>query len=77
MLGRLEINIDKYIAVYSNLASAVFSKKLSCIPVNIKGKIKLQFDLAKLESTIQEAVAKNSISETELLNNRTEYRYRT
>jgi len=40
MLGRLEMDVDKCIAAYSDLAAAVFGKKLSHIPVNIKGEVK-------------------------------------
>jgi hypothetical protein len=57
MLGRLEMDVDECIAAYSDLASAVFGKKLSRIPVNIKGEIKPRFDPAKLEIAIRKAVA--------------------
>ena len=77
MLGRLEMDVDECIAAYSDLASAVFSEKLSRFPVNIKGVIKPRFDLAKLESAIWEAAAKSGISETELLNDGTERGCRT
>lgn len=77
MLGRLEMDVDECIAAYSDLASAVFSEKLSRIPINIKGKIKPRFDSAKLESAIREAVAKSGISETELLNDGIERGCRT
>jgi hypothetical protein len=71
------MDVDEYIAIYSDLASAVFGEKLSYILVNIKGKIKPWFDLAKLESAIQEVVAKSGISKIELLNDGTECRCRT
>jgi hypothetical protein len=77
MLGRLEMDVGECIAVYSNLASAVFGEKLSRIPVNIKGKIKPRFDSAKLESAIREAVVKSGVSETDLLNDGTERGCRT
>jgi hypothetical protein len=77
MLGRLEMDVDKCIAAYSDLAAAVFGEKLSHFPVNIKGKVKPRFDSAKLESAIREAVARGGASETDMLNDGTERGCRT
>jgi hypothetical protein len=77
MLGRLEMDVDECITAYSDLAEAVFSEKLSSIPVNIKGEIKPRFDSAKLEIAICKAVVQSGISETNLLNDGTERGCRT
>ncbi|OBT93612.2 hypothetical protein VE01_08085 [Pseudogymnoascus verrucosus] len=77
MLGRLEMDVDECITAYSNLAAAIFSEKISQVPVNIKGKIKPRFDSAKLESAIRKAVAQSGVSETDLFNDGTERGCRT
>ena len=71
MLGRLEMDVDECITAYSNLAAAVFSEKLSRLPVNIKGNVKPRFDSTKLENAIREVVTQSGTSETQLLNDRT------
>ncbi|GFF61701.1 protein kinase subdomain-containing protein [Aspergillus udagawae] len=48
MLGRLEMDVDKCIDAYSELAAAVFGEKLSSVPVNFKGDITPQ--LASLKT---------------------------
>jgi hypothetical protein len=40
MLGRLEMDVDKCIAAYTDLAADVFGDNLSRFPVNIKGGVK-------------------------------------
>lgn len=77
MLGRLEMDVDECIAAYSDLAAAVFSEKLSRIPVNVKGKVKPRFDSRKLESAIGKVVTESGASETDLLNDGTERGCRT
>ncbi|KAF2190064.1 FabD/lysophospholipase-like protein [Zopfia rhizophila CBS 207.26] len=77
MLGRLEMDVDECIAAYSNLAAAVFGKKRSRMPFNIKGKVKARFDFAKLKSAVQETVKLSGASETDLLNDGTERGCRT
>ncbi|OQE92658.1 hypothetical protein PENNAL_c0007G04566 [Penicillium nalgiovense] len=57
MLGRLEMDVDRCIDVYSDLAAAVFGEKLRSIPINFKGDIKGRFDSAKLESAIRKNVS--------------------
>jgi len=46
------MDVDECIATYSELAVAIFSKKISRLLVNIKGKIRPRFNLAKLEGAI-------------------------
>ncbi|KAF2196381.1 phospholipase, patatin family protein [Delitschia confertaspora ATCC 74209] len=77
MLGRLEMDVDQCITAYSSLAEAVFGKKLSSIPFNLKGKVKSRFDSAKLESAIQEVVKESGVSESDLFNDGTERRCKT
>jgi hypothetical protein len=71
MLGRLEMDVDKCITAYSDLAEAVFGEKLSSIPINIKGKVTPRFDSTKLESVIRKVVVQSGASETHLLNDGT------
>jgi hypothetical protein len=77
MLGRLEMDVDECIVAYSDLAAAVFSEKLSRVPVTINGKIKPRFDTAKLGEAIRKVVAQNGASDTELLNDGNERGCRT
>jgi hypothetical protein len=72
MLGRLEMDVDECIIAYSDLAAAVFSEKLSRIPINIKGGVKPRFDSTRLESAIRKVVTQSGASETDLLNDGTE-----
>ena len=69
--------MNKCITAYSELAEAVFGEKLSSVPFNIEGKVKPRFDLAKLKKVVRKVVVDSSASETDLLNNRTERKYRT
>jgi hypothetical protein len=77
MLGRLEMDVDKCIAAYSDLAAAVFGEKLRSIPVNIKGDIKARFDSVKLESAIRKVVEDSGASNQDLFNDGTERGCRT
>ncbi len=77
MLGRLEMDIDQCILAYSGLAEAVFGEKKGRLPFNIKGKVKAQFDSAKLEKAIRKTIKDSGICETELLNDGTERGCRT
>lgn len=77
MLGWLKMDVDQYIIVYSNLAAAVFSEKLGRILVNIKGKVKPQFNSVKLKSVIKKVLAQSSGSKIDLLNDKTKRRCRT
>ena len=77
MLGRLEMNVGECITAYSDLAAAVFGEKPSLVPVSVKGRIKRQFDSAKLESAIRKIIVQSGLSETDLLNDGIEHRCRT
>ena len=77
MLGRLELDVDQCIAAYSDLAEAVFGKKLSFIPISITGKVKPRFDSAKLETAIRKVVTQSGASDTDLLNDRAQRGCRT
>ncbi|GFF61344.1 putative Pfs, NB-ARC and TPR domain protein (JCVI) [Aspergillus udagawae] len=77
MLGRLEMDVDKCIDAYSELAAVVFGEKLSSIPLNFKGDITPQFDSAKLESAIQKVIEDSGASKKDLFNDGTERGCRT
>ncbi|OWT42401.1 protein kinase subdomain-containing protein [Pochonia chlamydosporia 170] len=77
MLGRLEMDVDKCIDAYSELAAAVFGKKLSSFPVNLKGDIKARFDSTKLENAIRKVVEDSGASQQDLFNNGAERGCRT
>lgn len=77
MLSRLEIDIDKYITVYSNLAETVFRKKLSSLPFNFKGKVKSRFNSAKLEAIVLKVIKHGGASKRDLFNDGVKRRCRT
>ncbi|KAF2202719.1 kinase subdomain-containing protein [Delitschia confertaspora ATCC 74209] len=77
MLGRLEMDVDQCITAYSGLAEAVFGKKLTSIPFNLKGRVKSRFDSAKLENAIRKVVKESGVSESDLFNDGTERGCRT
>jgi hypothetical protein len=77
MLGRLEMDIDKCISAYSDLAAAVFGEKLSSVPVSIKGDVNARFDSAKLENMIRTVIEKSGVSYQELFNDGKERGCRT
>jgi len=77
MLGRLEMDVDKCIAAYSDLAADVFGEKLHRLPVNIKGGFKPRFDSARLQSAVQKVVSQSGASKADLLNDGTERGCRT
>ncbi|KAJ5769158.1 protein kinase subdomain-containing protein [Penicillium odoratum] len=71
MLGRLEMDVDRCIAAYSDLAAAVFGEKMHSIPINFKGDITAKFDSAKLERAIQKVVEDSGASAQDLFNDDT------
>jgi hypothetical protein len=71
------MDVDQCIAAYSNLAEAVFGKKLSFIPIHISGKLKSRFDSAILESAIRKVVTQSGASDRDLLNDRAQRGCRT
>lgn len=77
MLGRLEMDVDKYIKVYTKLVEAIFSQKKSRLPLDLKGKVKAQFDSSKLEKAIRETIKRSGISKTGLFNDGNERGCRT
>jgi hypothetical protein len=77
MLGRLEMGVDECIAAYNDLAAAVFGEKLSSIPFNFKGDVKVRFDSAKLEIAIRKVVKQSGASEEDLFNDGAERGCRT
>jgi hypothetical protein len=66
MLGRLEMDVDECIKVYTSMFTTVFGKK--GLPVNIFGKIKGRFDSIVLEECIRGILKERGLSETEPLN---------
>jgi len=56
MLGRLEMDVDKYITTYSELAEAVFGERLGSFPFHLMGKVKARFDSIKLEKAVRKVV---------------------
>ena len=68
MLGRLEMDVDKCIEAYGELAKEVFGERLSSIPFSFTGKVKSRFDSLKLENAIGKIVRKNGASADDLFN---------
>jgi hypothetical protein len=71
------MDVDKCISAYPDFAAAVFGKKLSSIPVNLRGDIKARFNSAKLGVAIQKVVKDINGSKQDLFGNSTERGYRT
>ncbi|CAN9251458.1 unnamed protein product [Alternaria alternata] len=68
MLGRLEMDVDECITSYSELMKAVFEKKSSWLRISRHGKVKAQFDSAKLKSAVDEAISKTPASSADAFN---------
>jgi hypothetical protein len=68
MLGRLEMDVDTCISAYSNLMKGVFEKKSSWLRVSWTGKMKPQFDSAKLKSAVEDVVLSNGVSPGDCFN---------
>jgi hypothetical protein len=68
MLGRLEMDVDTCIRAYSDLMKAVFEKKSSWLPVSWTGKVRAQFDSAKLKSAVEDVISSNDVSPGDFLN---------
>jgi hypothetical protein len=66
MLGRLEMDVDECIKVYTSMFETIFGKK--GLPVNIWGSIKGRFDSTTLEGCIRKILKDRGLSERELLN---------
>ncbi|KAJ5774501.1 hypothetical protein N7457_009397 [Penicillium paradoxum] len=77
MLGRLEMDVDRCIDAYSELAAAVFGEKLRSIPINLRGGIRPRFNLGKLESAIQKVVEDSGASKEDLFDDGIERGCRT
>ncbi|PGH11415.1 hypothetical protein AJ79_04916 [Helicocarpus griseus UAMH5409] len=65
MLGRLEMDVDQCITEYSRMIQQIFRKK--SLPVSWKGRIKGRFDTSNLTHCLQETMASQGLSSTELL----------
>lgn len=68
MLGRLEMDVDACIAAYSTLMKTVFEEKSSRLPISWRGKVKAQFDSAKLKSAIEDVISKTDASSVDAFN---------
>lgn len=71
MLGRLEMDIDECILAYSRLIKTVFDEKSSRLPFGWRGKIKAQFNSARLESAIKEIITSRGLPEAVFFNDGT------
>ena len=70
MLGRLEMDVDECIEVYTRMFEAVFGKK--GLPVNMWGKLKGRFDSTVLEECIKIILTERGLPEGEPLNDEKE-----
>ena len=75
MLGQLEMDVNEYIAVYSELIKTVFGKRLSKLLFSQTGKTKARFNLKKLKSAVKKVVTNYNTSSTEFFDNRTAWGY--
>ncbi|OTB15364.1 hypothetical protein K445DRAFT_61039 [Daldinia sp. EC12] len=69
MLGRLEMDVDECISVYSELMKSVFKYKARRFPISLTGKTKSRFKSTKLEAAIKKAIIRHGSNETDLFNN--------
>lgn len=69
MLGRLEMDVDECIVVYSKLMRIVFDEKSSRLPISWTGKIKAQFDPKSLKTAIEEVITRSDCASKEDLFN--------
>ncbi|KAI0845105.1 phospholipase [Daldinia vernicosa] len=76
MLGRLEMDVDECISVYSELMRSIFKKKWNWFPISLTGKSRSRFKSAKLESAIKEAIIRHGSKETDLFNDGVDRRCR-
>lgn len=67
MLGRLEMDVDECITVYTDMFKKIFGKK--GLPVNFLGKVKGRFDSVVLEECIQDILTKRGLKTTEQFEN--------
>lgn len=72
MLGRLEMDIDECILMYSEFSSSIFRGESSRLPVSWKSRTRAQFDSANLGSTITRVITTHCKSESDLFNNHVE-----
>jgi hypothetical protein len=68
MLGRLEMEVDACITAYSELMEAVFKEKSSRLPLSWSGKVKAQFDSARLRNAVNDVIASSGASPTDAFN---------
>ena len=68
MLGRLKMDVDECITAYTDLMKTVFSQKLTRLPVDLKGRIKPQFNSMVLEQAIKQVIMAKGMQDSDLLN---------
>jgi hypothetical protein len=66
MLGRLEMDVDECIDIYTNMFEKIFGKK--GLPLNRRASIKGRFDSKVLENCITKILKDRGLSEKEPLN---------
>ncbi|KAI9866792.1 MAG: hypothetical protein M1813_000734 [Trichoglossum hirsutum] len=69
MLGRLEMDVDECIAVYTNLMGSIFGHAEHWLPVNLKGNVQPRFDAEKLKQAIIGILEGRDIPVDEMLDN--------
>lgn len=76
MLGRLEMDVDECIQMYTGLIRSIFDDKSKGLPFHrLKPwKLKGRFDSAKLEKAIKSVLTGSGNSEKELLNDNVDRR---
>ncbi|GAB7349529.1 hypothetical protein MBLNU459_g0232t2 [Dothideomycetes sp. NU459] len=67
MLGRLGMDVDDCISAYTTLMSEIFKNKKSWFRISWNGKIKAAFDSKKLRAAIQNVIARQHHSGSDLL----------
>ena len=67
MLGRLEMDVDECIAVYTELMGSIFGHAEHRLPVNLKGNVQPRFNAENLKQAVIGILERKNIPMDEML----------
>ena len=62
LLGRLQLDVDECIAVYTSIFEKIFKQKSHRLPISFKGKIQGRFDSKVLRTAIIDVIKARQVS---------------